>query len=101
LASQFNHANLKLPSWVERYVSWCVVTPGMHRVHHHHTQPYTDTNYGNIFSIWDRLFGTFAKLNAGAIVYGLDVYHKHDENIGDLLKVPVDGENYSRTPDLS
>jgi len=95
-ASQFNHANLRLSGWVERYLSWLIVTPGMHRVHHHHTRPYTDSNYGNIFSIWDRLFGTFTKLDARDIVYGLDVYHKRDENIGDLLKVPVDGENYTR-----
>ena len=100
-ASQFNHANLRLPSWIERSVSWIIVTPGMHRVHHHLTQPYTDTNYGNIFSIWDRIFGTFAKLKASEIVYGLDVYHKRDENIGDLLKVPVDGESYTRASQTS
>lgn len=96
LASQFNHANLRLPRWAERIFSWIIVTPSMHRVHHHNTQPYTDTNYGNIFSIWDRIFGTFAKLDAKDIVYGLDVYHKRDGHIGDLLKVPVDGENYTR-----
>lgn len=95
-ASQFNHANLRLPAWVERWARWIFVTPGMHRVHHHYTQPYTDTNYGNIFSIWDRLFGTYAELKPEEIVFGLDVYHKRDGHIGDLLKVPVDGESYKR-----
>ena len=95
-SSQFNHANLRLPAWVERYLSFVIVTPGMHRVHHHLHQPFTDTNYGNIFSIWDRVFGTFAKLKAKDIVFGLDVYHKRDGNLGDLLKVPVDGESYKR-----
>jgi sterol desaturase/sphingolipid hydroxylase (fatty acid hydroxylase superfamily) len=95
-ASQFNHANLKLPAWVEKYVSYVIVTPGMHHVHHHHTQPYTDTNYGNIFSIWDRLFGTYAKLQPHEIVYGLDVYTKRDGDIRDLLTVPVDGKSYTR-----
>ncbi len=95
-ASQFNHANLRLPVWLDNALSYVIVTPRMHRVHHHHTQPYTDTNYGNIFSIWDRLFGTFAKRKPEDIVFGVDVYHKRDGNLGDLLKVPIDGENYTR-----
>lgn len=96
LASQFNHANLHLPGWIEKWARWIIVTPGMHRVHHHHTQPYTDTNYGNIFSIWDRLFRTYSELNPNEIVFGLDVYRKSDSHLGDLLKVPVDGESYKR-----
>jgi sterol desaturase/sphingolipid hydroxylase (fatty acid hydroxylase superfamily) len=96
LASQFNHANLKLPKWVETWARWIFVTPGMHRVHHHHVQPFTDTNYGNIFSIWDRLFGTYAALKPDEIVYGVDVYHKRTGHLGDLLKVPVDQESYKR-----
>lgn len=95
-ASQFNHANLKLPAWVEKYASWIIVTPGMHRVHHHISQPYTDTNYGNIFSIWDRVFGTYAKLKPQDIIFGLDVFHKRDDHVVDLLKVPVDGQSYTR-----
>lgn len=95
-ASQFNHANLRLPESIDRLLSYVIVTPRMHRVHHHHTQPYTDTNYGNIFSIWDRLFGTFARLKQSEIVFGLDVYHKSDENLIDLMKVPVDGSSYKR-----
>ena len=95
-ASQFNHANLRLPEWIDRLLSFVIVTPRMHRVHHHFTQPYTDTNYGNVFSVWDRLFGTFARMRQADIVFGLDVYHKRDENLADLLKVPVDGESYVR-----
>ena len=95
-ASQFNHANLRIPAWAERYFRWIFVTPGMHRVHHHVTQPYTDTNYGNIFSLWDRLFGTYAALKPEEITFGVDVYHKREDHIGDLLKVPADGESYKR-----
>ncbi|MEL6919231.1 MAG: sterol desaturase, partial [Bacteroidota bacterium] len=52
--------------------------------------PYTDTNYGNILSIWDRLFGTFAKMRNEEIVYGVDTYPDASENakIGKLLKIP-------------
>src|SRR5690606_2336888 len=57
--SQFNHANIRLPKKVDNAISWFVVSPDMHKVHHHYQLPYTDSNYGNIFSIWDRLFGTY------------------------------------------
>lgn len=45
----------------------------MHKFHHHHELPWTDTNYGNMLSIWDRLFGTFLYDNPDDIVYGLDL----------------------------
>ena len=45
----------------------------MHKIHHHYKQPLTDSNYGNIFSIWDRLFGTYVNVkNQKSIVYGVD-----------------------------
>ena len=57
--SQFNHANFKLPPAFDKLMSLFIVTPGMHRVHHHHKQPYSDRNYGNIFSIWEPFFYNF------------------------------------------
>jgi sterol desaturase/sphingolipid hydroxylase (fatty acid hydroxylase superfamily) len=88
--SQFNHANIALPQWLDRGLSWIIVTPDMHHVHHHYTQPFTDTNYGNIFSIWDRLFGTFAIMGRQELVYGIDTYPDPAENskVGPLLKIP-------------
>ncbi len=90
--SQFNHANLKFPQWLDRALSWVFVTPNMHRVHHHYMLPYTDTNFGNIFSIWDRMFGTFSTLPAEKIVFGIDTYPKPEEhsNIGRLLTIPFE-----------
>jgi sterol desaturase/sphingolipid hydroxylase (fatty acid hydroxylase superfamily) len=38
-------------------MSYLIVSPDMHKVHHHYKLPYTDSNYGNIFSVWDRLSG--------------------------------------------
>ena len=88
--SQFNHANISLPKKVDDVMSWVIVSPDMHKVHHHYKLPYTDSNYGNIFSIWDRLFGTFLKLPNHQIVYGVDTYPNEKENadIGALLKIP-------------
>ncbi len=88
--SQFNHANIQLPSYVDRWLSYILVTPHMHKVHHHYVLPYTDSNFGNIFSVWDRLFGTYKNLAAARIVYGVDVFPNKEKNaqIGSLLKQP-------------
>jgi sterol desaturase/sphingolipid hydroxylase (fatty acid hydroxylase superfamily) len=87
----FSHANINLPVWLDKALSWVFVTPGMHKFHHHFERPWTDTNFGNIFSIWDRLFGTFAYDDPKKIRYGLDVLEKKpDENIGYQLRLPFD-----------
>ena len=57
--SQFNHANIYIPKWFDKTFGLVIVSPNMHRVHHHITRPQTDSNYGNIFSFWDRLFNTY------------------------------------------
>ena len=72
LASQFNHANIQISDKLDKLLSYIIVSPNMHKVHHHFKLPYTDSNYGNIFSIWDRLFGTFMELDKGKIKYGVD-----------------------------
>lgn len=54
----FHHSNLRLPSWLERPMSWLIVTPSIHWVHHHAVRADTDSNYSALLSIWDRLFGT-------------------------------------------
>jgi len=87
--SQFNHANLRLPPKVDKAISYLLVTPGMHRVHHHYTAPYTDTNYGNIFSLWDRLTGNYSWLAYDKVKFGLDTYTAKSQDLGDLLKAPL------------
>jgi sterol desaturase/sphingolipid hydroxylase (fatty acid hydroxylase superfamily) len=90
LLSQFNHANIELPRWVDRLLGFFMVTPTMHHVHHHYVLPVTNTNYGNIFPYWDRLFGTYHEMDSKAIHYGIDTHpepHEHS-HIGSLLKMP-------------
>lgn len=53
------HANLRVPEFAERWLRWLMITPGMHRLHHSENVPEQNTNFGTIFSLWDRLFGTF------------------------------------------
>jgi sterol desaturase/sphingolipid hydroxylase (fatty acid hydroxylase superfamily) len=90
LSTQFTHANIHLPRWLDAWLSYLFVSPAMHKVHHHWQQPYTDSNYGAVFSVWDRLLGTYKKLDASQIRYGLDAYYanEQDENLGMLLKKP-------------
>jgi sterol desaturase/sphingolipid hydroxylase (fatty acid hydroxylase superfamily) len=91
LVSQFSHANISLPRWLDDAISWVIVSPNMHKVHHHRTQPLTDTNYGNIFSCWDRLFGTFARIrDMKTLTYGSDTYMDESEKWPalNLLKMP-------------
>lgn len=88
--SQFTHANIQLPKKVDAVLSYILVTPHMHKVHHHYVLPYTDSNFGNIFAIWDRLLGTYMHLAAEKIVYGVDVFPNETENsrVVPLLKQP-------------
>lgn len=92
LMSQFNHANIHLPHWLDKALSWIIVSPDMHKVHHSRYQPETDSNYANIFSIWDRLFGTFVTVkDTTSLQYGLDEYQDARYNqVGPLLKVPFE-----------
>jgi sterol desaturase/sphingolipid hydroxylase (fatty acid hydroxylase superfamily) len=90
IATQFTHANIKLPKQVDKVISYVLVSPDMHKVHHHYVLPYTDSNYGNIFSIWDRLFGTFMALDREKIVYGVDTFPDEikNSNVKDLMLQP-------------
>ena len=88
--TQFNHANIKMNKALDKALSYVIVSPDMHKIHHHYRLPYTDSNYGNIFSIWDRLFGTFMYMDREKLIYGVDVFPDEQKNshIGELLKQP-------------
>lgn len=88
--TQFNHANITMVSWLDNSLKLMFVTPNMHRVHHHYRQPYTDCNYGNIFSFWDRIFGTYRTAPNEKLIYGVDTMMDSDQtdNIVELLKKP-------------
>lgn len=58
-ASLFTHADFALPPTIERVVRWIVVTPTMHRIHHSIVRKETDSNYGFLLSVWDRIFGSY------------------------------------------
>ena len=91
LFAHITHANISIPKKIDIILSYVLVTPNMHKIHHHYEMPLTDSNYGNIFSIWDRLFNTFSFINKQkSVVYGIDTYMDKSEtnNLGTLLSIP-------------
>lgn len=85
----FTHANIKLPGNTDKLLSYLFVTPDMHKFHHHYKLPWTDSNYGNMFSIWDRLFGTFTYDKTDKIRYGIDIVEDAtSDNLGYQLGIP-------------
>jgi sterol desaturase/sphingolipid hydroxylase (fatty acid hydroxylase superfamily) len=55
----FQHANLRLHAALERVLRFVLVTPDMHRTHHSAHRDETDSNYGFVLSVWDRLFRSY------------------------------------------
>ena len=91
LFTYFNHANISLPVWLDRTISWIFVSPDMHKFHHHYKRPWTDRNYANSLSVWDRLFGTLVYGDRNQIRYGIDTLpDEKDESIKYQMKVPFD-----------
>ena len=92
ISTQFTHANININPKIDKFLSYIIVTPNMHKVHHHYKIPYTDSNYGNIFSFWDHLLGTFKKLDPSKIIYGVDTFFNKTENesIKNLLYRPFE-----------
>ncbi|MBC2858356.1 sterol desaturase family protein [Stappia sp. 28M-7] len=90
-AAMFNHANVRLPLTLDRWLRLLVVTPDMHRVHHSVIRRETDSNYGFNLAIWDRLFGTYvaqpAKGHEGMTI-GLDEY-QHEGPTGYVWSLGV------------
>ena len=89
--AHFSHANIKMPLALDKFFSYVFVTPHFHKVHHHYVQPHTDSNYGNIFSVWDHVFRTVTHVETMEdLVYGIDTHLKSREHssIINLLMIP-------------
>jgi len=67
------HANIRLWAPLDRVLSLVWVTPNVHKIHHSRERGETNSNYGNVLSVYDRLLGTFTpSARAATVVYGLD-----------------------------
>ncbi len=89
--AQLTHANIKTPKVLDNILSLIFVTPDFHKVHHHFVLPETDRNYGNIFSLWDRIFQTAQNADKlEKLHYGLDTHQSKAEqsSLKSLLLIP-------------
>ncbi|MBD64433.1 MAG: hypothetical protein CME62_04455 [Halobacteriovoraceae bacterium] len=57
--AMFTHSNIYIPEKFERILRVIFVTPQMHYPHHNPRMKLLNSNYGNIFSFWDRLFRSY------------------------------------------
>jgi sterol desaturase/sphingolipid hydroxylase (fatty acid hydroxylase superfamily) len=84
--SLFTHANIRLPGWLDALLRPIFTTPRWHLVHHSSYQPQTDSNYGTVFSFWDRLFGTYGELGEhGADEFEMGLREVRDSRASSLL----------------
>jgi sterol desaturase/sphingolipid hydroxylase (fatty acid hydroxylase superfamily) len=89
----FAHANISLPRRLTSGLGWLLVTPGLHRVHHSRQPADLATNYGLVFSVWDRLFGTYRRESENgedAIEFGIERFREqHYQRLDRMLWLPL------------
>lgn len=71
VATFWHHAAIRLPQGLARRLEWALITPRLHLLHHALDKQDHDRNFGDLFSLWDTLFATFAPPREGAITVGL------------------------------
>lgn len=91
MMAQFQHSVIRVPQWFEQFYWMLFVPPSMHRIHHSVVIRERDTNYGTIFSIWDRILGTLKeKVDQERIKIGLGAYRDlADLRLRNLLIMPL------------
>lgn len=100
-ATNFHHTNWRLPYSFEKWLSYLIVTPRMHGIHHSIVKKETDSNYSVIFSFWDRLHHTIRlNIHQDEIDTGVPSYRDPDEQtVGKLLTLPMKKQRPWQLPD--
>lgn len=91
MTTQFHHSSIRIPKWFEKIYWLLFVPPSMHRIHHSVVIKERDSNYGVIFSVWDRILGTLlTDIDQSGIRIGVGRYQKQEElNFHHLLIMPL------------
>ncbi|WP_020173539.1 sterol desaturase family protein [Methyloferula stellata] len=86
-----SHSAVRMPREFGTWFGFVFVSPNLHHVHHHRALPYTDRNFGGVFSVWDRLFGTFVELEQTHCAFGLDTHGEAQScaRFGSLMTMPI------------
>jgi sterol desaturase/sphingolipid hydroxylase (fatty acid hydroxylase superfamily) len=92
----FEHGNIRLWPRVDRLLSFVWVTPNVHKIHHSRERSETNSNYGNVLTLYDRLLGTYTRSDrAPSVVYGLDdADPARIGSFGGLMTMPFDRERF-------
>jgi sterol desaturase/sphingolipid hydroxylase (fatty acid hydroxylase superfamily) len=96
---QMHHANISVGR-LDRWLSWLVVTPFFHKLHHSRWRPETDSNFASVLSFWDRLFGTYRRReDPSTIVFGLDEFDEEKwQTVPGMLQTPFVNPLFSPDP---
>jgi len=98
----FHHSNLRLPIRFERLLSKIIVTPRMHGIHHSQVHRENNSNFGTVFTWWDRLHRTLGlNIPQSRVVVGIPAYSfAEDNHVGNALLMPFRQQrDYWRRPD--
>jgi sterol desaturase/sphingolipid hydroxylase (fatty acid hydroxylase superfamily) len=107
-AALFEHANVRLPNRLDRVARWVFVTPELHRMHHSASSAEANRNFATVFSVWDRLFGSYCPPRTQRLTLGLGEFRSpSDQQFMKLLLQPLSGISWRqasrspRRPDVS
>jgi sterol desaturase/sphingolipid hydroxylase (fatty acid hydroxylase superfamily) len=79
----FSHTTLHIPKHIEKILSYLIITPSFHRVHHSLDMKEGNSNFGIIFPYWDWLFGTYVSktyTQMRTIKFGINLRESPDAN---------------------
>jgi sterol desaturase/sphingolipid hydroxylase (fatty acid hydroxylase superfamily) len=95
------HANLRVSRWADRVLALVTTWPNVHKLHHSRDPSETDTNFGNIFVWFDRLFSTYTPSWKGErVAYGLEGCDgPESQQLGSLLALPFRETSGAPLPD--
>lgn len=86
------HANIRLGKTANQWLPAVLVTPDVHQIHHSTHQPQTDSNFGEVLTVWDRMFGTYTPPEPATRPreIGLTEFRSvEDQHLGALLRLPL------------
>jgi len=86
----FVHSDVRIAPRREHRLGWLFVTPSLHRMHHSERPEIHNTNFGTIFSIWDRFGRTFLNGDANSqVTLGLPGQGGRSLRLGEALRLPL------------
>jgi sterol desaturase/sphingolipid hydroxylase (fatty acid hydroxylase superfamily) len=89
LSIQFHHSNLRLPPKLERALGLVIATPRLHGLHHSVDGAERNSNFANLLTLWDRLFGTFHWSESSPVEIGLPRFSRQEaQSFGTAVTLP-------------